>query len=173
MYLLQLYLVTIEIDSLYFKKFTWSTSVKPCFLHSDLRFPSALKSSAYLKLNSLLNSLLVWSQQFLHDLHLENKTCKLNGSKQHSCNIKLYYIEDNWHSFNCFNPPPTHSHSFIWKYPPPPQHFNPQRFLQRKLGKFVKISWELILSDHIGLISLILSTSSRNHCSWRDKLNLE
>ena len=28
----------------------------------------------------------------------------------------------------------------------------PMRFLQKKLGEFVKISWELILSDHIGLI---------------------
>ena len=35
------------------------TSVQPCFLQSDLRFPSALESSAYLKLTSLL----VWSQQ--------------------------------------------------------------------------------------------------------------
>ena len=33
--------------------------MKPCSLQSDLRFPSALKSSAYLKLTSLL----VWSQK--------------------------------------------------------------------------------------------------------------
>ena len=48
-----------EIDSFYFKWYTLSTSVKPCSLQSDLRFPSALKSSAYLKLTSLL----VWSQK--------------------------------------------------------------------------------------------------------------
>ena len=53
--------------------------------------------------------------------------------------------------------------------PPPPQHVHSRRFLQKKLGEFVKISWELIPSDHIGLIVLILSTSPRNHWSWREK----
>ena len=43
-----------EIDSFYFKDYTLSTGVKPCFLQSDLRFPSALETSAYLKLTSLL-----------------------------------------------------------------------------------------------------------------------
>ena len=46
----------------------------------------------------------------------------------------------------------------------------PIRFLQKKLEEYVKISWELILSDHIGSI---LSTFSRNHWSWREKFNLE
>ena len=38
-----------EIDSFYFKRYILSTIVKPCFLQSNLRFPTALESSAYLK----------------------------------------------------------------------------------------------------------------------------
>ena len=48
-----------EIHSFYFKWYTLSTGVKPCFPQSDLRFSSALESKAYLKLTSLL----VWNQQ--------------------------------------------------------------------------------------------------------------
>ena len=57
----------------------------------------------------------------------------------------------------------------LFENTPPPQHVYSRRFLQKKLGEFVKMSWELIPSDHIGLIVLILSTSSRNHWSWREK----
>ena len=38
-----------EIDSFFFKYYTLSTSVKPCFLQSNVRVPSTLESSAYLK----------------------------------------------------------------------------------------------------------------------------
>ena len=65
------------IDSLYFKKCTLSTSVKPyskpCFLQSDLRFSSALESSAYLKLTQLL----VCSQQLILE-HLSVVVKRLN-----------------------------------------------------------------------------------------------
>ena len=47
-----------EIDSLCLKLFTLSISVKPCFIQSDLRFPSLLELSSYLKL-------LLRSQQLL------------------------------------------------------------------------------------------------------------
>ena len=64
-----------EIDGFYFKDYTLSTSVKPCFLQSDLRFPSALESSAYLKLTSLPLGI---SQQLLGEISALFGTLKKN-----------------------------------------------------------------------------------------------
>ena len=104
-----------EIDSFYFKKFTLSTSVKPCFLQSDLRFPSTLESSSYMKLNSLLE----WSQQLCNAKWRGNENGKktnkqtiagLIGKKQLCTGstlfgkslVHFFAVVDRWYLFAVF-----------------------------------------------------------------------
>ena len=71
-----------EIDSFYFESYTLPTSVKPYFLQSDLRFPSALESSAAcLKLTSLL----VWSHQIFCIACFEAVTRRLDAPQGNQC----------------------------------------------------------------------------------------